>query len=85
MNKKQLVDTLSQQFTDVSKKNITDILETALNLIDAKASAGEDVYFDSRKFKLKVSKARNGCNPRTGEPIKIPEAKYVQYRKRIKA
>jgi nucleoid DNA-binding protein len=31
-------------------------------------------------FKIKVSKARNGVNPMTGDPLVIPEKKKVSFR-----
>lgn len=74
MNKSQLVEQMATK-TDTTQKAATALLNALIDSITQAVADGEKVTlvgfgtFDSRE-----RKAREGRNPKTGEPIKIPAA-----------
>lgn len=73
MNKKELVDAISQRVS-LPKKIVNDVLGATLDVIMETTSEGEDVVLVGFGiFKAVERKGREGRNPKTGEPITIPE------------
>lgn len=73
MNRKELVDAISQRVS-LPKKVVNDILGATLDVIMETTSKGEDVALVGfGSFKAVERKGREGRNPKTGEPITIPE------------
>ncbi|WP_374335335.1 HU family DNA-binding protein [Methyloversatilis sp.] len=66
----------------ISKGSALAIIESISTFIQYQTvRMGNSVNIDGLgKFKLKVSKARVGRNPRTGEEINIPETKAIAFK-----
>lgn len=73
MNKKELVDAISQRVS-LPKKVVSDVLGATLDVIMETTSEGKDIALVGfGTFKAVERKGREGRNPKTGEPITIPE------------
>lgn len=73
MNKAELVRKIAEK-TDKKQKEIREILEATLKVLEETMAAQEDVILSGfGSFKLKYKKARTGRNPATGEEIAVPE------------
>jgi len=72
MNKEQLVERVADK-TGATKKDATEILNAALDLITGGLKRGEKVTLVGfGTFLVRKRKARDGRNPQTGAKIKIP-------------
>ena len=78
MTKSAIIGHLSQK-TDLSKKQITDVMEQ-LNALAVKEAKNVFVVPGLGRLVLANRKARMGRNPQTGEPIKIPAKRVVKFR-----
>lgn len=79
MNKTDLIDAISSA-AQLNKKQAKAALEATLEAISGSLKAGDPVQLIGfGTFKLNVRKARTGRNPRTGEEIKIAEAKVPAF------
>src|SRR4051794_27390101 len=80
MSKQQLVDTLAAS-SERNKKEIGDVVDALLATVTKALASGERV--DLRgfgSFVPKETKARQGRNPQTGEPIQIAAKKTVTFK-----
>src|SRR3954464_3441952 len=80
MTKQQLVDTLAAS-SERNKKEIGEVVESLLAAVTKALASGEHV--DLRGFGSfipKETKARQGRNPQTGEPIQIAAKKTVAFK-----
>lgn len=65
-------------FTD---KNARIMFDTFVNELIAELKAkGETVLSGFGQFKIRKRASRTGRNPRTGEPVKIPERKGIAFK-----
>lgn len=72
MNKEQLVERVADK-TGATKKDATDILNAALDMVSGSLKRGEKVTLVGfGTFLVRKRKARDGRNPQTGAKIKIP-------------
>ena len=72
MTKTQLVEKLAEA-TDLSKAQSGQVLEELSQIIVSAVKAGDPVKLPGLgTFKKRETKARQGRNPQTGEPIHIP-------------
>jgi DNA-binding protein HU-beta len=72
MNKEQLVERVADK-TGATKKDATDILNAALDMVSGSLKKGEKVTLVGfGTFLVRKRKARDGRNPQTGAKIKIP-------------
>jgi DNA-binding protein HU-beta len=78
MTKSATLSTLAQK-TDLSKKQIGEVMDNLLALATKEAKNGF-VLPGFGKLVLANRKARMGRNPQTGEPIKIPAKRVVKFR-----
>jgi len=78
MTKSATISTLAQK-TDLSKKQIGEVMDNLLALATKEAKNGF-VLPGFGKLVLANRKARMGRNPQTGEPIKIPARRVVKIR-----
>ena len=78
MTKAATITHLAQK-ADLSKRQITDVLDNLLALATKEAKNGF-VLPGFGKLVLANRKARMGRNPQTGEPIKIPAKRVVKFR-----
>lgn len=80
MNKKDLVDYIAKQ-TGLTKTKSEEALNAAFDGITnalKKKDTASFVGFGS--FSVSQRKARNGRNPRTGAPLKIPASAVARFR-----
>src|SRR3954469_3970247 len=80
MTKQQLVDTLAAS-SERNKKEVGDVVDSLLTAVTRALASGERV--DLRgfgSFVPKETKARQGRNPKTGEPIQIAAKKTVTFK-----
>ena len=78
MTKAAIIGHLSQK-TQLTKRQVTDVLDTLLGLA-TKEAKNAFVLPGFGKLLLANRKARMGRNPQTGEPIKIPAKRVVKFR-----
>jgi DNA-binding protein HU-beta len=78
MTKSATIATLAQK-SNLSKKQITEVMDSLLVLATKEAKNGF-VVPGFGKLVLANRKARIGRNPQTGEPIKIPAKRVVKFR-----
>jgi DNA-binding protein HU-beta len=78
MTKAQLVTRLSQK-TDVSKKQVAQLLDQLADIAHKEAKKGFTIP-GIGKLVVVNRKARMGRNPATGEPIKIPAKRALKFR-----
>jgi DNA-binding protein HU-beta len=72
MNKGELVDMIAQKAA-VTKKDAEMILDATLETIVEAVAEGEKISLVGfGSFEKRHRKARDGRNPQTGEPLKIP-------------
>jgi len=72
MTKSQLVEKLAEA-NDLSKQQANAVLESLVDIVVASVKAGDPVKIPGLgTFKKRVTKARTGRNPQTGEEIQIP-------------
>ncbi|WP_448381028.1 HU family DNA-binding protein [Gloeomargarita sp.] len=72
MNKGELVDLVAQH-ADLPKKMVDAVITEVFNTIIETVSAGEKVTLVGfGSFEVRKRQAREGRNPRTGEPMLIP-------------
>jgi DNA-binding protein HU-beta len=80
VNKTELIDHIAND-ADISKASATRALDAALEAITAELKAGGSVSLVGfGTFEVGERAARTGRNPRTGESIKIEEAKVPKFR-----
>ena len=78
---KQEVATLLRERTGISQKQAMDAVEIFLESVKDALKNGEKVSLVGfGTFFLKAKGARNGRNPRTGEPIQIPPKAVVAFK-----
>jgi len=78
LTKSQLISTLAEE-TELSKKDVANLLEKLAELAYGHASVGF-TFPGVGKLELKNRKARTGRNPATGEAIQIPAKKVLKFR-----
>jgi nucleoid DNA-binding protein len=72
MTKSQLVEKLAEA-NDLSKQQANAVLESLVDIVVTSVKAGDPVKIPGLgTFKKRVTKARTGRNPQTGEEIQIP-------------
>jgi DNA-binding protein HU-beta len=72
MNKGELIDQIAEK-ADVTKKDADAILTAVLDVILETVAKGEKVTLVGfGTFEARERQAREGRNPATGQPIKIP-------------
>ena len=71
VNKSQLVDTIANE-TDLSKKEVTAVLESLLDTLTEEMRKGNKITLTGfGTFRTAKRAARQGRNPQTGETIQI--------------
>lgn len=75
MNKSELVDAIAQK-AGATKKDADAILSAAVAVVMESVAGGDKVVLVGfGSFQAKDRKAREGRNPSTGQPIKIPASR----------
>jgi DNA-binding protein HU-beta len=78
MTKSAIIAHVAQK-TDLSKKQVMEVMDTLLTLA-TKEARNVFVVPGFGRLVLANRKARMGRNPQTGEPIKIPAKRVVKFR-----
>ena len=79
MNKLQLTDAVAAK-AQITKKEAAAAVSAVLDVIAEELAAGGDVKITGfGSFEVKERAARTGRNPKTGEAVEIPVAKYVAF------
>lgn len=79
MNKAELIDKIAEG-SGLSKTDADSALQAILDTIKAAVSSDDTVALPGfGKFSRTQRKAREGRNPRTGEPVHIPASKAVKF------
>ena len=80
MNKQELIDNVSTQLGH-SKRDVTNIIEAALDELKRAVARGEKVALSGfGVFHRQERAARTGRNPQTGEAVKIKATKLPKFR-----
>lgn len=80
MNKTELIKAVTEK-TEVSKKDVTAVVECLLECITEALASGEPVKLAGfGNFEARKTNARVGRNPQTGEEIDIPAGKKPAFK-----
>ena len=80
MNRKELVDHIAEE-VDISKKEADAALKAIIEGITTTLADGDDVTLvDFGTFKITHRAAREGRNPKTGEPLQITASKSPTFK-----
>ena len=79
MNKSQLVDHVAKD-TELTKADASRAIDSTIDHISRTLKKGEEVALTGfGKFSVVQRAARQGVNPRTGEPVKIKASKAPKF------
>ncbi len=79
MNNSELIETVAAA-QGASKADVKKVLDGFVEAIAAAAARGEEVSINGfGKFKVKETAAREGRNPRTGDPMTIAAARKLGF------
>ncbi len=79
MNKGELVDRIAEK-ANITKKDADAVLSAILEVIQDAVSSGDKVSLVGfGTFEVRERQAREGRNPATGKPIKIPATKVPAF------
>jgi DNA-binding protein HU-beta len=79
MNKDEMIDGIMRA-SGISKANVNRFYDGLVELAKKKlASEGEFTFPGLGVLRVKIRKAREGRNPKTGEKIRIPRKKVVRF------
>lgn len=79
MSKKDLVDAVAKE-AELTKEKAGAVVDAVIDHIKMSMKRGEEVRLpDFGTFKVVKRKAREGRNPATQEPMKIPASKVAKF------
>ena len=79
MNKGELVDAIASS-TNLSKTDAENALNAFINTVQDAVAGGDKVALPGfGSFQPTLRKARTGIDPRTREPVQIPERKAAKF------
>jgi DNA-binding protein HU-beta len=79
MNKDEMIDGIMRA-SGISKANVNRFYDGLVELAKKKLTAeGEFTFPGLGVLRVKIRKAREGRNPKTGEKIKIPRKRVVRF------
>ncbi|MDX2098884.1 MAG: HU family DNA-binding protein [Leptolyngbyaceae cyanobacterium bins.59] len=79
MNKGELVDAIAAR-ANVTKRDADAVLTAALDaIVDAVAGGDRVTLVGFGTFEVRKRQARTGRNPKTGEPLQIPETQVPAF------
>ncbi len=80
MNKAELVKRMAE-IAEVSKGTAEKLLDSFMQAVEEAISKGDKVVLVGfGTFQVVTRASREGRNPRTGEPLKIPSKKIVKFK-----
>ncbi len=80
MKKEDLVRLVSEK-TGISRRKALGIINSFIEALrEGLEKDGKVVLVGFGTFEVRTRKARQGMNPRTGQPIHIPSRKYIKFK-----
>ncbi|MGL4623634.1 MAG: HU family DNA-binding protein [Culicoidibacterales bacterium] len=80
ITKKQLIDEVAHK-TDLTKKDVTEVLNAFMDTVKEQLQAGEKVALTGfGTFEVRERAAREGRNPQTGATIQIAASKTPAFK-----
>lgn len=80
MNKSQLIEHIAQK-SNLSRSSATKVIELFIDTVKDNLANGKKVTMTGfGTFSVSSRAARNGVNPQTGEPIRIPASKVPRFK-----
>ena len=74
MLKPQLIERIAERIPHLNKRDVEHIVDAILEEVEAALSRGDRVELRGfGAFSVKSRPGRTGRNPRTGEPVTVPE------------
>lgn len=83
MTTAEFIDVLGENFSDISKTRLRELLITVMDEVDRVVAETGNLRIGKRMFKKVTRKSRTVRNPRSGELLQVPERSFVVYKKRI--
>ncbi len=81
MNKAQLIDAVRDRCDDMSRKEVTEVVDAFINTVEETVADGTDVNLTGfGRFTHIERAARSGRNPQTGESIRIPASRQPSFK-----
>lgn len=79
MNKLELTEAVAAK-AEISKKAAAEAVSAVLGAIADALESGDSIKITGfGSFEVKERAAREGRNPKTGEPVQVPASKYVSF------
>ena len=74
MTKSELIDVISEKLPTLSKKDVSDAVNKVFDAMTEALSRNDRIEIRGfGSFTVKHRQSRDGRNPKTGEPVKVPE------------
>ncbi len=81
MTKSQLIEVISENNPNLSKKDIEFIVNSVFSNIKEALSSGDKVEIRGfGSFKIREKKGKIGRNPKTGEQVEVPPKKVPYFK-----
>lgn len=81
LTKQEFINNVWESNTDLSKKQVENLLSATFSVITDSAKKGEKVSWPGfGSFEVTERAARNGRNPQTGAPLKIAASKTLKFK-----
>lgn len=76
MTKAELIDNISQEYTDLTRAEIEIMVNTIFQSIKEALTSGEKIEIRGfGSFRIRHRRMREGRNPKTGEMVSVPPKK----------
>lgn len=80
INKKAFVSKIVEAHPELNNKTVETVLNATIKTITESVRDGDKITFTGfGTFEKKVRAARTGRNPKTGDPLQIPETEYPSF------
>ena len=80
MTKSELIDTVAQR-SEITKSRAEQVVNCVFNAMTAALQNGEGIEIRGfGSFTVREYKAYNGRNPRTGNPVSVPEKRLPHFK-----
>lgn len=80
MNKSEIIELIARK-ANISKSTATQAIDVFVNTVKSHLAAGKNVTITGfGTFTVSKRAARNGVNPQTGNPIRIPASKVPRFK-----
>ena len=81
MIKADIAEMLYESFSDLSKAQCFDLVDTVFNIMKQTLASGEELKVTRfGKFELQDKRARRGRNPKTGDKLIISKRRIVSFK-----